>query len=155
MLNTLVLNSLHQKNIPAVSIAPHLIMRLNNHSLADMNYDIFKECLNKDFIPVTFGDVVFDEKLGFSICSGDLLIKVLTEYFKPEKVVFVMDEDGIYTSNPKVDKNAEFIDEISTKDFHSLTASMDNHADVTGGMRGKLQTIQKTVSYTHLRAHET
>ena len=70
-LNSLVLQSLHKHEIPAVSISAHSIVRLNNHELEKIDCNIFQDYLNKDFTPVTFGDVVLDKKLRFSICSGD------------------------------------------------------------------------------------
>lgn len=146
-LNSLVLKSLHDSNIPAVSIPPHSILRLNNHKLAQMDYNIFEEYLNKRFTPVTFGDVVLDKKLVFSICSGDLLVMALAEHFKPEKVIFVIDEDGLYTSNPKINKNAEFISSTSVKELESLTTTADKHADVTKGMKGKIDTIKNITQH--------
>ena len=142
-LDSLVLNSLHDHGVPAVSIAPHSILRLDNHNLDKMNYKIFEDYLDKHFTPVTFGDVALDKKLGFSICSGDLLVKALAEHFKPEKVIFVLDEDGLYTSNPKTDENAEFIDSITPEKLKRLTTSLDDHADVTQGMKGKINTISE------------
>jgi isopentenyl phosphate kinase len=141
-LNTMVLDSLHNQKINAVSLPPHSILKLNNHGLDEMDYDIFKKYLKSGFTPVTFGDVVLDSKLGFSICSGDLLIRALAECFKPEKIVFVMDEDGLYDSNPKTDKNAEFIEKTTIDEFEKLSTKLDGHADVTGGMGGKIETIK-------------
>ena len=141
-LNTLVLKSLQEKNIPAVSISPHSIMKLNDHKIVKMDYDIFDDYLKQGFTPVTFGDVVLDKKLGFSICSGDLLIQILTEHFKPEKTIFVIDEDGLYNSNPKTDKNAELIECITSDKLKELNMSADKHADVTGGMKGKMDAVK-------------
>jgi len=141
-LNSFVLKSLHSHNVSAVSLSPHSIVKLNDHELARMNYKIFEEYLDKHFTPVTFGDVVLDEKLGFSICSGDLLVMTLAKYFKPEKVIFVMDEDGLYTSNPKINKDAEFIESMTIEKLEKLTTSIDAHADVTGGMGGKIDTMK-------------
>ena len=141
-LNSLVLKSLHNYNIPAVSLSPHSIVKLDDHKLVKMDYNIFEEYLDKHFTPVTFGDVVLDEKLGFSICSGDLLAMALAKYFKPEKVIFVMDEDGLYTSNPKINKDAEFVESASLEKLKELTTSIDSHADVTGGMMGKIDMIK-------------
>ena len=146
-LNSLVLRSLHKHGIPAVSISPHSTVRLDNHELAKMDFQVFKEYLEKNFIPITFGDVVLDKKLGFSICSGDLLVDALTGYFKPEKVVFVIDEDGLYTSNPKIDKKAEFIESATLKKLENLTILDDKHADVTGGMGGKIKTIKNILNH--------
>ena len=141
-LNSLVLKSLHKNDISAVSISPHSIVKLNDHKLAEMNYKIFEDYLGKSFTPVTFGDVVLDKKLGFSICSGDLLVGALAENFKPEKVVFVIDEDGLYTANPKLNKNAKFISSTTIKELEKLVTTKDKHADVTKGMQGKIDTIK-------------
>jgi isopentenyl phosphate kinase len=140
-LNTLVLNSLHKHEIPAVSIAPHSIIKLDNHKIKKMEYKIFENYLESNFTPVTFGDVVLDTKHGFSICSGDILVKSLAKHFKPDKVIFVLDEDGLFTSNPKMDKNAEFIKSSTINELENLKTSLDTHADVTQGMKGKISTI--------------
>ena len=142
-LNLLVLQSLQKNDIHAVSISPHSSIKLNNHKIQKMDYNTFEEYLKKNFTPVTFGDVVLDKTLGFSICSGDLLMETLSKYFKPEKVVFVIDEDGIFTANPKIDKKAKLIKKTTVKELKTLTTSADNHADVTGGMAGKILTIKK------------
>lgn len=144
-LNSFVLNSLHDKGIAAISIPPHAILTLNDHKPSKMNYKIFKDYLDEGFSPVTFGDVVLDEKLGFSICSGDILIQMLAEHFKPENVIFALDEDGLYTSNPKIDKNAEFIQNVTVKELEKFTTRANTYADVTKGMQGKIETI-KTIA---------
>ena len=144
-LNTLVLNSLQKKGIAAVSIPPHAIMTMKNHVNDSFQSELFFEYIKKGFTPVTFGDVVLDADIGFSICSGDVLIELLVKLFHPEKVIFVIDEDGLYTSNPKKDKDAEFINNISLIELSDLTTKLDDHADVTKGMEGKLQTI-KTIA---------
>jgi len=141
-LNTMVLDSFQENKIPAISIPPHAILKLKNHKPYKIDYSIFKDSLKKGFTPITFGDVVLDEKIGFSICSGDLLVLILAEYFKPEKVIFVLDEDGIYNSNPKSDSSAELISSITSKELIRLSTSANSHADVTGGMRGKIDTIK-------------
>lgn len=142
-LNSLMMESLHSNNIPAVSLSPHSIMELDDHKPSEMNYEIFNKFLKNGFTPVTYGDVVLDKKLVFSICSGDLLTQLLAKYFKPEKVIFAIDEDGLYSSNPKINKNAQFIQSITVDELKDLTVSLDKHADVTGGMKGKLDTIEK------------
>ena len=143
ILNNHVLKSLNENSNNSVSIAPHNILKLKNHDLFKINFEIFSDFINKNIIPVTFGDVVLDEDLGFSICSGDLLSYELAKYFKPEKVIFIIDEDGLYTSNPKEDKNAELINNINHLDLRKLSTELDNHADVTRGMEGKINMISK------------
>ena len=141
-LNTLVLKSLVKYDIPAVSVPTHSIVKLDNHKLVKIDFKLFEDYLERQFIPVTFGDVVLDKKLGFSICSGDLLVEALAKYFKPEKVIFAIDEDGLYTSNPKIDKKAKLIGKTTFKKLEELSTILDKHADVTGGMSGKINTIK-------------
>ncbi|HDM66810.1 MAG TPA: isopentenyl phosphate kinase family protein [Thermoplasmatales archaeon] len=140
-LNTLILEVLHKHGLPAVSIAPHDILWFDNHELRDFPYQLFEKYLEKGFIPVTFGDVVLDVSKGCSICSGDTLILALAKYFQPKKVIFVIDEDGLYTSNPKIHRDAEFIEEITPDELLSLETSLDDHPDVTSGMKGKIKSI--------------
>jgi isopentenyl phosphate kinase len=142
-LNNLVLASLHNHGIPAVSIPPHAILSLSDHNISRIDYNIFKKYLALGFMPVSFGDVALDNQLGFSICSGDLLIQLLAAEFKPEKVIFVIDEDGLYSTNPKTSKNATFFEQTTVKDLEKLTTSLDAHADVTEGMKGKIHTIKQ------------
>ena len=142
-LNSLVLDSLHNNGISAVSIPPHSSLVLDNHNSFKFDYEIFKKYLDINFTPVTFGDVVLDKRLGFSICSGDLLMLLLAENLKPEKTIFVIDEDGFFTSNPKKDINAKLIESATKDQLNQYTMSKDGHADVTGGMKGKIETIKK------------
>jgi isopentenyl phosphate kinase len=142
-LNNLVLASLQNHGLAAVSIPPHAIVTLNNHRLLRLDSRIFDSYLKQGFVPVTFGDVALDTTLGFSICSGDLLVQFLAAYFKPEKVIFVLDEDGLYTANPKTDPEASFIETATVKGLRTLTTRSNAHADVTKGMEGKLETITK------------
>ncbi|MDG6228677.1 MAG: isopentenyl phosphate kinase, partial [Candidatus Thermoplasmatota archaeon] len=144
-LNTYVLSSFQDQGLPVVSIPPHATVILNNHDIERFDTEIFSRYRTNGFIPMTFGDVVLDTVLGCSICSGDVLIRVLAETFQPESVIFLMDEDGLYTANPKKDKNATFIKDITIDELHTLTTKVDDHADVTKGMQGKLEMITKIV----------
>jgi isopentenyl phosphate kinase len=142
-LNSHVLCSLHQHNLPAISLPPHSLLTLTEHQIDYIALDFFKKYFDQEFLPVTYGDVVLDSKNGFSICSGDLLMLLLAEAFRPEKVIFVIDEDGIYTKNPKKHTDATLLETIQRDELDLLQTSLDAHADVTKGMAGKLQTIKK------------
>ena len=85
---------------------------------------------------------MLDDTLGFSICSGDLLTLALAQQFRPEKVIFVIDEDGLYTKNPKINSDAELINSITADELEKLTTDADSHDDVTKGMKGKIDTIK-------------
>lgn len=143
VLNNYVLRSLNKNGINTVSIAPHNIIKFQNHKIEKIDLKFFSDFLNKNFVPVTFGDAVLDSKLGFSICSGDLLVFELAKYFKPEKVIFLIDEEGLYDSNPKINKKAELLKKVNRINLRNLSTDLNNHADVTKGMGGKINIINK------------
>jgi isopentenyl phosphate kinase len=141
-LNTYVIESLQKNNIPSVSISPHSIAKFSDQKLKNFDFAIFKDYIKNGFVPVTFGDVILDTKIRFSICSGDILIRALAKEFKPKKVIFVIDEDGLYENNPKIVKNAKFIDSTTISELNNLKITIDSHDDVTRGMKGKIDTIR-------------
>ena len=141
-LNNLILTIFHDQQLPIISLPPHALLQLNNHKPYKFETKIFHSYLHQGFIPITFGDVVLDKVLGFSICSGDLLLQLLTQQFKPTKTIFVIDEDGLYTENPKQNPKAKLIEKTTIKELEKLKTTKNHHADVTKGMEGKLQTIQ-------------
>lgn len=143
LLNNIVLESLINAGVPAVSLSPVSFIELSNGKKGHYNMSWFKKALAVGVVPVTFGDVVFDTKLGFSICSGDLLMVALTEEFAPKRAVFVIDEDGIYSANPKVEKTAKLLEKVSSEDLSKIMTKADVYADVTGGMKGKIESIKE------------
>jgi len=147
-LNNYVLESLHKANIPAVSLPPHAILSLDNHKVDHLDYPLFKSYLDSNFVPVSFGDVALDKSLGFSICSGDLLIRHLCAHFKPEKIIFVIDIDGLYTANPKTHPEAELIEHTDSSGLSTILTQADEHSDVTGGMQGKIESILNLLDHT-------
>jgi len=142
-LNTLVLERLQEQGLPAISVPPHAMLTFDRHHPTLVNYSLLRSYVKEGFLPVTFGDVVLDSKLGFSICSGDTLMQLLAREFLPEKVIFVLDEDGLYTANPKTDSSASFIEQTTIKELEMLKLTANTHADVTKGMEGKLETIKE------------
>ena len=142
-LNTMMLAVLHSHGIPAVSIPPHMFLRLSDHKPGKVDFTLVRSYLDQGFVPVLFGDVVLDKKIGFSICSGDLLMLLLIKEFNVKKSIFVVDEDGLFTANPKIDKHATLIPEATVQDLSRLTTTLDAHADVTKGMAGKLEIISE------------
>jgi isopentenyl phosphate kinase len=59
-------------------------------------------------------------------------------------VIFATDVAGIFTADPKLDKKAELIPEISLSNIDAIEKLADEAAtpDITKGMRGKLEEIK-------------
>ena len=132
---------MQKQGLPAVSIPPHATFMFDNHQVHQFQGALYRQYLSYGYIPVTYGDVILDKTQGFSICSGDTLILLLAAKFHPEKVIFVIDEDGLYEDNPKKNPDAAFIHQVTSDKLRAITTKHDDHADVTGGMQGKIDTI--------------
>jgi len=132
-LNLKFMNDLLLNGFPGISIPPMVILRNKAKMIAYMDSDIFQKVLDMHCIPITFGDVVPDETLGFSICSGDTIIQELTKIFKPTRVIFITDVDGVFTLNPK-DSEAKLIRTLTPETFLKAYTSENQNPDVTGGI---------------------
>ena len=71
-----------------------------NRNLSRRGFDEVRAAVMAGKVPVLHGDVVRDSEQGCAILSGDTLVECLTEEFKPKRVVFISDVEGIFTSKP-------------------------------------------------------
>ena len=68
----------------------------------------------------------------------------LAKKFKPEKVIFCTDVDGIFTLDPSIDKNARLLEQVNVnllKSMLKMGKSKSKKIDITGEMFGKINTI--------------
>lgn len=139
-LNLKFMNELLACGFPGISLPPMVILRNRAKMIAYMDSELFNKVLGMHCIPVTFGDVVPDDTYGFSICSGDSIIQKLAELFKPSKVIFMTDVDGLYTANPILEHNAKLIRELNPESFMNACTTQNVNPDVTGGiyLKGKI-----------------
>ena len=69
-------------------------------------------------------------------------MEVLAKIFKPDKVVFVSDVDGLYTADPKTHPDAELIKEVNGSSLDKVSTE-SSVVDVTGSIRGKIEEMIK------------
>lgn len=136
-LNALVVKTLLENGIPAVSVPPGSCFVMENGKLIVKDNEAIRALAHMGVMPILFGDVVMDRSKGFGICSGDQIMEVLTDIFKPERVVFVSDVDGLYTADPKTNPDAEIIETVTPEVLKSVHSS-STVDDVTGGVVGKM-----------------
>lgn len=137
-----VVEEMIKVGMPAVSVPPGSCFVMDNGRLIVGNPESIKALAHIGVMPVLFGDVVADRSKGFGICSGDQAMEALAKIFKPDRIVFVSDVDGLYTADPKKDENAKLIPEVDGKMLDKLDSEL-TVADVTGGIRGKVDEMLK------------
>jgi len=138
-LNSMVLDLMNKTGMKAVSVPTCSSVVYNNGELEELDQRMYDQVLTLGAVPVGFGDVVFDMRRVFTICSADHLMHALAKEYRPTKVVFVTDVDGLYDSDPDENSNAKLIPLVTSLDElpKTLQPRIVDGRDVTGGMAGK------------------
>jgi len=138
-LNLKVIETLIDEGVRAVSVPPAASATFRDGAIVSFMPDVFSRLAGIGLVPVSFGDVVPDESMGFSICSGDLVMEALAKSFEPALVIFCADVDGVFSSDPKRDPRAKLIPILDSSSVRALRKSETKNADVTGSIHGKLE----------------
>ena len=99
--------------------------------------------LKEGYLPVLYGDMVLDEKLGGSPCSGDQIVSYLGK--KARRIIFGTNVDGILI-------NGKIVGKVTNKNFKDVMdhAGGARTIDVTGGMEGKINELKKLKTPTYI-----
>jgi isopentenyl phosphate kinase len=126
--------------IPAVSIAPSGCFITENGKVKFFDETILKSMQKMNFTPVMYGDVVLDEKMGFTVLSGDALVSWLAIKYKASKIVVGTDTDGLFDSDPKLNPSAKAFKKLNLKELKEIQPKIGKAqgTDITGGMAGKI-----------------
>jgi isopentenyl phosphate kinase len=140
VLNGLVMDSLIWHEIPAISVAPSSCMVTENGKVKFFDETVFQAMAKMIFTPVLYGDAVLDEKLGFTVLSGDQLVTYLALKYKAEKIVVGVDTDGLFEEDPKNNPNAKPYKHLTLDELKQIQPKLSKAqgTDVTGGMGGKI-----------------
>jgi isopentenyl phosphate kinase len=135
-LSSLVVDALLDNGVPAISIPPSSVIRQHNKRIAKFDEKLVFGYLKAGFIPVLYGDMVPDTKLGGSVCSGDQIIAYLGK--KSKHIVLGTNVDGVLADGKVVPK-------ITHRNFGKIRRHLRKSGapDVTGGMAGKINELLK------------
>lgn len=141
-LNRIVVRSLVEAGVPAVSVAPSSII-LTDHKKAKTWFgDVLVNHLERGLLPVVYGDVLADVSQGCTIWSTDTIFSFLSRElpalgYSVSNIIHVTEAGGVWK-------------DLQTKEiFPMITLSMREEVresmtdikgfDVTGGMWHKIQ----------------
>jgi isopentenyl phosphate kinase len=145
-LNSIVVDALIEKGVPAISISPSSFILTEKGRIDTINLEVIGRLVVKGVLPVLFGDVVIDRSKGFTILSGDQLTVRLAIDLGAERLIFGVDVDGVYTSNPKLVPEARIIREFPLEQLMGyIKIGEALTTDVTGGMLGKVSEAKYAV----------
>jgi isopentenyl phosphate kinase len=148
-LNSLVMEALISHNIAAVEVQPSSCVVTKEGRIQSMELRPMKKMLKMGFVPVLYGDAVFDSDKGFAILSGDQLVSSLAIKLDVNRIIMGMDEDGLYTADPKTDHSAQLLGRITLEELKSLKHTIEGSkaTDVTGGMFGKIHELTLAIKH--------
>jgi len=142
-LNRIVVESLIEAGENAVSVQPSACVITRNGRIVHFDVKPLKKMLSENLLPVPYGDVVVDFERGCSIVSTEMIFDYLARKLKPSRIVLAGVTDGVFTSDPQLDKKAERIPEITPRNFGKIKPYLkgSHGIDVTGGMLHKVEVL--------------
>ncbi len=145
-LNTIIVDTLLEIGVPALSVAPSSFIITRDARIESVDLEVVGRLVVRGILPVLYGDSVLDRTTGFSILSGDQLAVWLAVETCASRLIFGVDVDGVYTSNPKIVPEARLIEQLSLEKLDGyVKIGKSLTTDVTGGMLGKIDEARATV----------
>lgn len=138
-LNRIVVEMFIKNKLNAVSLPPSAFMVSDGGKPKKGFIDPFLHLLKHKMLPVTYGDISFDEKMGVCIASTEkvlgFLAKRLAEANKITKIIYCGITNGVY------DEKGTTIPTINSSNFKDVKKKIGGSVgiDVTGGMIHKVE----------------
>jgi isopentenyl phosphate kinase len=144
-LNNHVMISLKEAGLPAIAFPPSASVLAENRAIQSWDLSPIKSALDKELLPVVYGDVVFDSKLGGTILSTEELFIHLARELKPYKILLAGIDQGVWDDYPDCTK---LIREITPANYPSLLGKIgaSDSPDITGGMAAKVSQMLDLIS---------
>lgn len=142
-LNLQVTRILLKKRLPAFALQPTGMVVMRSGRLVSLAMPALRGLVSMGLVPVLFGVPAFDENRGCTILSGDVLAPAAAHYLAVDLVIHATDVDGVYDSDPSVNKLARRIDVINRTNWRKIGRMLgaSRSIDVTGGMKGKVNEL--------------
>jgi len=133
-----------------VSIQASTSAVAKNSKILRWDLEAVRLMLESDLLPVPYGDLGLDTAKGVCILSTEEIFRFMATQLKPKRVIIGTNVDGVYDSDPQINRHAKKIPLITTDNATDVLPSLGgaNSIDVTGGMRSKVQTLLELVKET-------
>jgi isopentenyl phosphate kinase len=143
-LNRLVVEALHAAGLPVVCFPASAAAVAAGGKVSSWDVTPIGKALAQGLLPVVYGDVVFDSKLGGTILSTEDIFGYLAGALKPQRILLAGLEEGVYADYPA---NSQLLTEVTPASPGSWRASLGGSAatDVTGGMASKVAQMLELV----------
>jgi isopentenyl phosphate kinase len=137
----ILVDALIKHGVPVIPLVASDFVVCKNGRIESADLRPFTKWLNLGCVPSIGGDIVTDLRKGFAVLSGDQLAAYLTIKLGASRLIFATDVDGIFDSNPKLNRHARLLPTLTVAGASKLgrNARVSTAPDVTGGMAGKIR----------------
>ena len=136
----IVVEEMLKIEMPAVLISPHDLFVMEGEKLVQDNSKIVGDILDKNLVPVVYGDVIWNVAGKAVIFSGEKCLSLIAASLigqdqQVERVIQVSKERGV------LDEKGEVIPSITHDTWEQIKEQIGQApaVDVTGGMRHKIE----------------
>jgi len=139
-LNRIIVSRLLKVGVKACSINPSSMIIAENDKIKKFFTQPIIEMIKLGIVPVLYGDIIIDKKLGAKIFSTERLLTELALRFKKSKIkVDMVIHNGL--TKGVLDRNGNLIELINKKIFKTFEKIFyqTKGYDVTGGMSHKVK----------------
>jgi isopentenyl phosphate kinase len=149
--NSFIINAFLEKSYPTLSIQTSSLFIQESQKILTHSMDIIETALDLNILPILYGDIILDKSGSFSIISGDQIIFQLCKHldkYHISKIIFAMEVDGIYLDERDGNGKYRLAQDIYANELNNLKlADLGQKIDVTGGIKGKIESIKKILTY--------
>ena len=149
--NSYLIKLFLENKYPVLSIQASSIFIKDSQEISASHMEVIETALDLNILPILYGDIILDKQGSFSIISGDQIILELCknlDKYTISKVIFTMETDGIYINDNESGDDCILATECYYDQLENLNlANLSQKIDVTGGIKGKINFIQKICNH--------
>ena len=137
-LNSIVMDSLIKAGVNAVAFPASACAVCTDGVVNSWELSPLRAAMAKGLLPVVYGDVVFDTSKGGTILSTEDIFVHLARQLSPQRILLAGIEPGVWADYPTCSR---LVETITPDNFEQILPALNGSAaaDVTGGMRSKVQ----------------
>lgn len=140
-LNRIVADTFLAAGVPVWSLQPSASAWCRDGQLMLLATTQVNQALSQKLVPLLYGDVALDDRLGGTIVSTEQIFAHLARRLHPDRIILVGAVDGVFERDPTRDPTARRVPRISPATWSMVRSLVGgSHApDVTGGMLSKVE----------------
>jgi isopentenyl phosphate kinase len=140
-LNARVARVFDEAHLAVWRIQPSASALAHDSEILQLSTLPIQTALEKNLIPLVYGDVALDEVRGGTIISTEKIFFYLAHHLQVSRILLIGEVEGVYDTEGKV------VSEITPANYSQIQSALGGSAgtDVTGGMETKVSDMLKLV----------